>query len=159
MSPEVLNRKAALMCRYLDDLGKYRGLDYEAFEKAHYTVERLLELLSVTASDVIFHLLVQRDEPAPSSYSAAFLRAGEIGLIDADLAGHLSRAAGMRNILVHGYETADQRLVYENIPNALDIFGKFVKRLERLIADEQRKTKTETQAEQNEKLDEEIRSN
>jgi uncharacterized protein YutE (UPF0331/DUF86 family) len=49
----------------------------------------------------------------PSSYADAFARLAAGGVIDADLANRLSRAAGFRNIVAHAYETLDMRRVHE----------------------------------------------
>jgi uncharacterized protein YutE (UPF0331/DUF86 family) len=81
MSPEVIVRKLSRMSQYLQDLAPYRGAAYQDFLVDHYKVERLLELLLMAASDIVFHLLSMRNEPAPSSCRAAFLRAGEMGIL------------------------------------------------------------------------------
>ena len=70
----------------------------------HYEIERILELLIMTASDVIFHILSVQGEAVPISYRTAFLRAGEMGIISKDLSKSLALSAGLRNILVHEYE-------------------------------------------------------
>ncbi len=94
--------------------------------ESHYTIERILELLVITSSDLIFHLLSQKENLVSSSYSSAFLRAGELGIINNELANSLAKAAGMRNILVHGYEEIDYKLVYKSIKQAIEDFGKFL---------------------------------
>lgn len=72
MSPEVVKRKLELLIKYLEDLKKFKVISYEEFMENHYTVERILELLVITSSDLIFHLLAKKKEPIPSSYSVAF---------------------------------------------------------------------------------------
>ena len=126
MSPEVLVRKCKLMTKYLNELKPYREITFEQYFTDHYAVERILELLIITACDIIFHLLTERKEPPPSTYGSAFIRAGEIGLIEKKLSESLSKAAGMRNILVHMYEDIDDRLVYESIQGALKDFNQFI---------------------------------
>ncbi|MDP3028055.1 MAG: hypothetical protein Q8O04_00875 [Deltaproteobacteria bacterium] len=69
------------MTRYLSDLLAYKDVPFETFMARHYEIERILELLIITAGDIIFHMLSVRGEPAPASYRTAFLRAGEIGII------------------------------------------------------------------------------
>ena len=59
--------------------------------------------------------------------STAFLRAGEIGIINVELGRSLAEAAGMRNILVHGYEEIDYKLVYRSIKQAINNFSEFLK--------------------------------
>jgi len=96
MSPEVLARKIKLMTKYLIELKPYKEVSFEQYLKDHYAVERILELLIITACDIIFHLLSERNEPPPTTYSSAFIRAGEIGLIEKKLSESLSQAAGLK---------------------------------------------------------------
>ncbi|MFO7890473.1 MAG: DUF86 domain-containing protein [bacterium] len=133
MTPEVLARKLTVMTKYLNELKKYSDISFDTYLKDHYAVERIFELLIITACDIIFHLLTKNNEPPPSTYSSAFIRAGKKGLIDRELSERLSKAAGMRNILVHGYEEIDDRLVYESIQGALKDFNQFVEEMKRNI--------------------------
>ena len=111
MSPEILTRKLTQITGYLQDLQKFHGGDFADYVKDHYAVERLIELLVISSVDVLFHLFSLCNELPSLSYSTAFLRAGELGIIDADLAARLARAAGMRNLLVHGYEKIDHQII------------------------------------------------
>lgn len=132
MSPEVIERKLALVARYIHDLQPYDGASFEVFMQRHYEAERLLELLLITASDIVFHLLAgNKEEPAPSSYRAAFLRAGEAGMLSKELSGNLARAAGLRNILVHEYAEIDYALLHQSIPSAIRDFTALIRELSR----------------------------
>ncbi|MFQ5400747.1 MAG: DUF86 domain-containing protein [Anaerolineae bacterium] len=70
---------------------------------------------------------------APASYRDAFKLAGEHGILPADLAVRLQKAAGMRNVLVPLYESIDYDDLHQSIPSALQGFTQFtaifVKRL------------------------------
>lgn len=55
----------------------------------------------------------------PGTYRDAFRRAGEEGLIPADLAASLADAAGLRNVLVHLYEDIDYEIVAASIGRAI----------------------------------------
>ena len=48
----------------------------------------------------------------PKSYADAFTRLGRAGVIPADLADRLVRAAGFRNVVAHAYEHLDMSRVY-----------------------------------------------
>ena len=100
MSSEVINKKLVSMSKYLSDLLPYRDITFEIFMDKHYEIERILELIIMTASDIIFHLLSVKGEPAPVSYRTAFLIAGERGIINKELSESLALSAGLRNILV-----------------------------------------------------------
>ena len=98
MSPEVVQKRLVSMTIYLNDMLPYKDISFDEFMKRHYEIERLLELLVITASDIIFHLISAKGEPVPASYKAAFLRAGEIGIISDGLSKSLALGAGLRNI-------------------------------------------------------------
>jgi uncharacterized protein YutE (UPF0331/DUF86 family) len=129
MSPEVTRRKLAILAGYADDLKKYADLGFAEYLENHYAVERILELMVITATDLLFHLFAERGEAEPPSYSAAFRHAGESGILDATLAERLAKLAGMRNLLVHGYETVDHEIVHRSIGPAIDDFTLFMKRI------------------------------
>ena len=129
MSPEVVNRKLAFITTYLKDIKPYEAISFEEFMRKHYEIERLLELLLISASDIIFHLILARGEPASTSYRAAFLRAGEMGIISSELSKNLALGAGLRNILVHEYAEIDYGLLHKSIPAAIRDFTAFVKEL------------------------------
>jgi uncharacterized protein YutE (UPF0331/DUF86 family) len=129
MSPDVVIKKLVSMTIYLNDLLPYKDISFDEFMKKHYEIERLLELLVMTASDIIFHLISAKGEPIPASYKAAFLRAGEMGMISVELSKSLALGAGLRNILVHEYEKIDHGLVHKSIPIAIRDFTGFIKEL------------------------------
>ena len=129
MSPDVVKKKLESIAIYLNDLAPHKGISFEKFMERHYEIERILELLILTASDIVFHLISQKDEAAPSSYRAAFLRAGELGIISENLSRSLALGAGLRNILVHEYEEVDYELVHKSIPDAIRDFTALIKEL------------------------------
>jgi uncharacterized protein YutE (UPF0331/DUF86 family) len=63
------------------------------------------------------------------SYRAAFLRAGEVGIISTELSKNLSMSAGLRNILVHEYEAIDYSVLHNSIPAALRDFTRLIAEL------------------------------
>lgn len=129
MSPDVIAKKLVSMTTYLNDLLPHKNISFDEFMKKHYEIERLLELLVMTASDIVFHLISSKGESIPASYKAAFLRAGELGLISSGLGKSLALGAGLRNILVHEYEEIDYNLVHQSIPTATRDFVDFIKEL------------------------------
>ena len=129
MSPEVVKKKLESITQYLNDLLPNKKISFNEFMQKHYEIERILELLIMTASDIVFHLITDKGEPVPASYKAAFLRAGELGIIGKKLSKNLALSAGLRNILVHEYEEIDYKIVYKSIPSAIKDFTALIKEL------------------------------
>ncbi len=48
----------------------------------------------------------------PATYADAFTRLAEAGIVDAELAQRLKRAAGFRNLIAHAYERLDMGRVH-----------------------------------------------
>ncbi len=129
MSPDVVNKKLILMTTYLNDLLLHKDITFDKFMERHYEIERMLELLIITASDIVFHLIGAKGEPMQCSYRSAFLRAGEIGLISKELSKNLALGAGLRNILAHEYEDIDYHILHKSIPTAIKDFTAFIKEI------------------------------
>ena len=129
MSPDVVRKKLVSITKYLKDLTPYKKISYDKFMEKHYEIERLLELVVMTASDILFHLISAKGEEPPASYKAAFLKAGEMGIISKKLSKSLALGAGLRNILVHEYEEIDYRLVHKSIPITIRDLTAFIKKL------------------------------
>lgn len=126
MSPEVFNRKRELLIKYLEDFKIYKDIDFDGFLKVHYTVERLFELLVTVCCDIILHLLSSKNEEIPTTYRTIFLRAGELDIIEKDLAHRFAKAAGMRNIIVHGYEEIDYNIIHKSINQMIEDVNHFL---------------------------------
>lgn len=124
MAPDVLLRKLLYLRQLLTDLAPYENATLTEIAAEHYKLERLLELLVTTATDILFHKLAEMDV-VPDSYREAFRLAGEHGLLPRDLAEHMQKAAGMRNVLVHLYEEIDYQILHSSIQPALQDFSQF----------------------------------
>lgn len=131
MAPEVVVRKLDTLRSLLAELEKHAGATAEEIRRDPYRVERLLELLVTAAADLLSHLLAERGEQ-PGTYREIFRRSGEQGLIAAELAERLEKAAGMRNVLVHLYEDIDYGIVQESVGQALRDFPALIRHLEPL---------------------------
>jgi uncharacterized protein YutE (UPF0331/DUF86 family) len=129
MSPEVIKKKLESITQYLNDLLPNKKISLNEFMQRHYEIERILELLIMKASDIVFHLIADNGEPVTASYKAAFLRAGELGIIGNKLSKNLALSAGLRNILVHEYEEIDYHIVHKSIPSAIKDFTTLIKEL------------------------------
>lgn len=132
MNSAVMARKKELLIKYIKDLKAHENCSFEEFMEDHYSVERIIELLVAVSSDIIFHLISQKEEEIPTTYRTAFLRAGELSIISTVLAQKLAEAAGMRNILIHGYEEIDFNIIYKSINQAIHDFSQFLIEIEKM---------------------------
>lgn len=135
MAPEVLLRKLTYLRQLLADLAPYEQATLAEVRNEHYKIERIFEMLVVTANDILNHQLAERGLAA-TTYRETFNLAAEQGLLPADLAERLRDAASMRNLIVHLYECIDYSILRDNIGPALRDFRQFVTLFEKQIDDE-----------------------
>jgi len=127
MSSAIKKNKLEQLTGFVEELQEFDGISYAEFEqKKHYLVERLFELMVIYASDILLHFFSQQKEDIPTTMRTTFLRAGELNILPDDLALRLSKAAGMRNVLVHAYTKVDLKIIYQSIGPALKDFSQFV---------------------------------
>ncbi len=125
MAIEVLLRKLTYLRQLLRDLVPYENVTLAEIEADHYKLERLMELLVMTASDILHHLLAERGI-TPTSYRDAFKKGADEGLLPRELAHRLEEASGMLNVLLCMYESIDLTILHASVKPALHDFTQFV---------------------------------
>lgn len=131
----IIERKVAFFRQYLHDIGEYCALDDEARRRAHYAIERLLQLLCESSADLSLQILKSEGRPPPTSYREIFSTLADSGAMPRPLALDLIAACGMRYVLTHPYDSIDLERVTSAIEPALELYRAFddwlVDRLER----------------------------
>jgi uncharacterized protein YutE (UPF0331/DUF86 family) len=96
-------------------------------------IAHTLQLAAQASIDVASHIVSDDSlgEPEASRELFDFLERG--GWLDADLARRLSRMAGFRNVLVHGYSDVDLAVVEDVVRNRLDDLLEFVQAVQRRL--------------------------
>lgn len=121
IEPDLVTRKLLLIAADLDLLTGIaeRGISaYLSNVVDQAVVERRLERAIGRMIDINYHLLTASGRPPPPDYHSSFLRLADLGVLDAEFARQIARAAGLRNRLVHDYDALDQRLVFEALGDA-----------------------------------------
>ncbi|MEA1905488.1 MAG: DUF86 domain-containing protein [Euryarchaeota archaeon] len=82
--------------------------------------------------DVVAMLLKDMGEVVEDDYSN-IMRLEEIGIISMDLADRLRKCNGLRNYLVHRYNSVDDVIALDSRSEVRDIFYEFIEIVERLL--------------------------
>ena len=143
MTPRALDwrtieRKLTRMRRLLRQLTGLGAVDRARLDEDEYATlvaERILTLLVDLAFAVNSHVAVNVLADVPDSYRHSFELARKAGLIDRRLAEALAPAAGMRNVLVHGYDEVDYGMVEVALAATPELFGEYVTQVSRWFAD------------------------
>lgn len=96
-------------------------------------VERWLQIAIEACIDMAFHVIAARGWTPPDGSRSAFNSLAGHGLLDAELAGRLGAAAGLRNVLVHNYTEIDLARIAAAIANDLDDLRRFAAAMATLI--------------------------
>jgi hypothetical protein len=72
------------------------------------------------------HLISELGGEVPEEYYGGFLKVGQLGVLSADLAGALAPSAGLRNRLVHEYETIDDAKVLASVGVLLQLYPRYI---------------------------------
>jgi uncharacterized protein YutE (UPF0331/DUF86 family) len=106
----------------LADLSRYSLQEVTGDPVKQAALERYLERIINRAIDINQHLIAElatKDTSPPLDYTETFLRLADLGIYPADFSKRLSKSVGMRNILIHEYNTVDDSRVYASISNCL----------------------------------------
>jgi uncharacterized protein YutE (UPF0331/DUF86 family) len=90
-------------------------------------VEHTLQIAIQAALDVASHVVSDERLGEPRTNRDLFTLLARHALLPADLADRLSRMAGFRNVLVHGYQDVDLAVVRDILVNRLDDLLAFVR--------------------------------
>ena len=121
-------RKMSELDRFLEQIGEYTSLDADAYRrdwKAQRIVERTLQMMIETCSDIAAHLIADRGFRTPDSYADTFRVLGEHAVLDERLASDMVLMAKFRNVVVHQYQEVDADIVVSILAGCLGDFGKF----------------------------------
>ncbi|MBI2863378.1 MAG: DUF86 domain-containing protein [Chloroflexi bacterium] len=134
----VVQRKLAVITEALSLLRPIKDMSLEDYLHKIYerkATERILQTLVNAAIDVNTHLLVGAGLPPPVDYYQSFLDIAEkLGVLDRDLALRLAPSAGLRNRLVHEYDTLDDAIVHASLREVLDLYPQYVEAVLRYLA-------------------------
>ncbi len=99
-----------------------RGLslaEYQADKVKRAACERFLEQAIQECIHINEHVARREWGVEPANSHEGFRLWGERGIMPAEFAAEVSRAAGLRNRLAHAYDTIDDAVLFQAIPTAL----------------------------------------
>jgi uncharacterized protein YutE (UPF0331/DUF86 family) len=117
---EILAEKTAVIERHLkrvsDRLPKCETNFTAGSDASDSVILHLWQAIQMVI-DIALSACVHLRLGTPASYADAFLKLGESGFLDKELAVRLRHAAGFRNRIVHAYENLDMQKIYKAAQN------------------------------------------
>jgi uncharacterized protein YutE (UPF0331/DUF86 family) len=133
----IIRRKLQRITASLDGVRPIASLSLEDYRARFYerkATERLLQEAIEAALDVNAHLIAELGGEVPEEYYGGFLKVGQLGVLPPDLAGALAPSAGLRNRLVHEYETIDDAKVLASVGTLLQLYPRYIQAIESHLA-------------------------
>jgi len=125
--PELIEKKLAQIETYVREIravGRPAQIPTDIREERF--VEHTLQLAIQSALDVASHIVSDERLGEPRTNRELFKLLEGAGWVDSQLALILDQMAGFRNVLVHGYDKVDLRIVEDIVINRLDDLLKYV---------------------------------
>ena len=132
-----VRRKLARVAASVDALGPLSRLtlpEYRARLYERKAAERFLQEGIEAALDVNAHLISELGAEVPDDYYGGFVKLGELGILPRELALSLAPWAGLRNRLVHVYESLDDAKVLASIGALLAQYPRYVQAIESYVS-------------------------
>lgn len=123
VDPEGISRRLQRLDDLVEELERIRvdGRDaYQADLKTRLAADHAIQVSVQVCLDVGAHLVAELGLHAPDDYRGVFDSLRSAGL-EPGLADRLEDAAGMRNVLVHGYLEVDEKIVWEALERLDDL--------------------------------------
>lgn len=134
---ELVTRKAVLILRDLDALGRLAALDRAAYLASRVdqaAAERYPERMIGRMIDVDYHLLTESGHAPPSDYYRSFVQLADAEVLEREFALRVAACASLRNRLVHDDdEDVDPSKVFDAMPAALRDIPEYLRRVDAFV--------------------------
>lgn len=133
---EIMQEKLSALQSYYRELTELQHITYEEYCSSHLyrrTVERLLQLIVETATDINNMVLKMISKETPTDYYSSFIEMAEYNVFPMDFALEIAPSTGMRNIIVHGYQKIDDRLIHASVRETLKYYLRYMEYLEKYL--------------------------
>lgn len=129
LNKDLLRQKLIELAQYLGELEPLSAVSFEEYRADYvqrHAVEKLIELIVETASDINRHILETRGAAPPTTYFSTFTEMGTSGVLPRTLAVRLASTTGLRNRLVHGYEKVEHQIVHHSLKSLLRDYRQYL---------------------------------
>lgn len=133
---KLIHRKINLIAKDLQNLKPISLLsEKEYFKKPEYETltERYLEKIITRIIDINYHLIVESGNPPPKDYFSSFTELGKMKTLPYNFSQKLAQYAGLRNRLVHEYNSLDEKKVYRASKSIIKDLPQYFRHIEEFI--------------------------
>lgn len=128
MNYDLLIKKVEQLKGYigeLKELVKLPAKDLLADSLKYHTAERLFQLTVDTCVDINIHIIKEKVKKVPDDLQSTFTVLGEAGILDKDFAGKIAPVVGLRNRIVHRYDSLSRQEFVKTLKEEFPDFEKY----------------------------------
>ena len=107
--------------------------DFVKDSKQIYALRYLLIEAVEAMANICNHLLARTTGQVPKGYPDCFEKLSAAKIITEELSGKLTKAASLRNILIHKYWEIDNRKVFRSVKENVGDFEQFLREINEFI--------------------------
>ncbi len=134
--PDLVAKKLALIETSVKELRTLARPEVIATDvRERRFIEHTLQIAIQAAIDVASHIVADERLGEPETNRQLFGLLAGAGWLAEDLAATCERMAGLRNVLVHGYQTVDLAILREVVEDRLDDLLTFARRIRARLRD------------------------
>ena len=124
----LILRKLSNLEAYLAQIQEYTDISLDTYRnewKTQRIIERTLQMMIETCSDIAGHIIADQKYRVPTGYADTFKVLEENQILDHSLGASLSKMAKFRNVVVHDYDVVDGGIVINILKKNLSDFMRF----------------------------------
>lgn len=121
----LLLRKISELEKYHKQINEFKNITHDKYVsdwKAQRIIERTLQIMIETCTDIANHIISDNELRTPHTYADTFKVLFENKIISEELFDIMNKMSKFRNIIVHQYETIDSAIVISILKKHLDDF-------------------------------------
>ena len=99
----------------------------------YHTAERLLQLIVDTILDINIHFIKEKKLVVPDDLQSTFITLADNNLLSKDFAIKIAPVVGLRNRIVHKYDSLDKNTFIEKLKNNFNDFKEYLVLVKKLI--------------------------
>jgi len=134
---ELISRKLKLISEYAAELEEIlsTSTDKEILANSlkYHTAERLFQLVVDLMIDINVHIIRAQNITPPDDFESTFITLGKCGVLTDDFALHIAPVVGLRNRVVHRYESLNRNQFVGELRKNLSDFKQFAVYIAKLL--------------------------
>lgn len=132
----IVEKKCQFIIRELDHMTFLltEGVNANSDFTKQYAVCLCVQHAISAVIDIAQHIVVEDLNEVADTYSDSIIKLGTLGVLDRDFAKRFSKAASLRNVMVHMYSELNIDHVISILPQIIEDLEVFLKAIEKRLA-------------------------